>query len=110
MKFVEYNNTVLVVPIIFSAARNKNVANPVPKSPKSMTLGSCLKSIWNGTLNPTIAAMTNAAPANEVNCVILLGSIMPVTYLHKMMSVAQNTPDNKINRLPWIMSVTDKWD
>lgn len=43
-KLVEYNKTVLVVPIIFNAARNRNVANPVPKSPSIAILGSCLKS------------------------------------------------------------------
>lgn len=53
---------------------------------------------------------TNAAPANDVNWVILLGSTMPVTYLHKMMSVAQKAPESKIKRLPSRSSVMDKCD
>ena len=64
---VEYNNTVLTVPIIFSAIKKNNVDIPVPNIEMTAIPGNCAQSTSNGISKATIIDTATAAQIKDVN-------------------------------------------
>ena len=78
---VEYNNTVLIVPINFKAIKKNSVDIPVPNIDSAKMLGTCIKSTSIGICKPIISEMATAAQINDTICVTRLASNLSPTYL-----------------------------
>jgi hypothetical protein len=90
MAVVEYNNTVLIVPINFKAIKKNNVDIPVPNIDSAKMLGTCIKSTFIGICKTTISEIATAAQTNDTICVTLLASNLSPTYLQSVMSTPEH--------------------